>query len=146
MSCSLIGSPGARAGPAGSMRRLRRIPPGGAWSSCWLIAHPRARRPGLPGRRSWNVAVSSPLVGVLVHDLGVDHVVVRGRRATGRTVAAGRTAEAGRTAIATRGAVGLGLRVQRATDLLGDPGDLLLRRLDRGDVGAAQRGAQLGER
>src|SRR5881628_1372534 len=83
----------------------------------------------------------SLLVGVLVDDLGVDDVIVAGRCAGGRTGRAGVEA----TVAGAGGPVGLRLGVERAAHLLRDAGDLLLRRLDRGDVGPAEGGAQLGQ-
>src|SRR6266542_5935139 len=81
----------------------------------------------------------------LVDDLGVHHVVVgvgAGRAGTGTAgTEAARTARTARTAGRRR--VRLRLRVHRATDLLRDLGDLLVRRLDRVGVGAAQAGPQL---
>src|SRR3954470_11345320 len=107
-----------------------------------LVVHPHpalppARFPGPADTR----ATRSLLVGVLVDDLGVhDVVVVRGGTGTGGT-----GVEAAVTGTGGAGAVGLRLGVQRAADLLRDPGDLLLGRLDRGDVGPTEGGAQLGQ-
>src|SRR4051794_32917643 len=113
----------------GSIRRLSRITTRGASSSRDVMADLRKRRSG-PSR---------PLVGVLVDDLGVDDIVVGGTR--------GRTGLAGSAVGRSGTGRGLGvLGVQRATDLLRHPGHLLLRGLDGGDVRAAERGPQLGER
>src|SRR5690242_9831113 len=90
-------------------------------------------------RPAANSSAVSALFGALVDDLGVDDVVLTG----GRT---GRGAGACSGLTAGRGLLLLRLRVERAADLLRDPGDLLLRRLDGVDVRAAESRAQLGER
>src|SRR4051794_13684392 len=120
------------------MRRLSRMTTRGLCSSCSLMVSPRAHRPGYPARWARSRTARSLLVGVLVDDLGVDDVVVAGRSPGGGT--GGTRVEAG-----LAGAVGLRLGVERAADLLRDAGDLLLRGLDRGDVGPTEGGAQLGQ-
>src|SRR5439155_17228353 len=88
-----------------------------------------------------------PTLTRLVDDLGLHDVVVAlGATGPGAAARAGRARRARlgeRLPAGTRGLLGLG--VQRAADLLRDPGDLLLRGLHRADVAAAQRRPQLGQ-